>query len=83
MEYVPLLRRLPILYKPEIDRGKAEIERIVIEMIQHRRSGQSHSVCDGDDLLDILLHARHPETGEGFDDEQIRSDAVTFVLAGP
>ena len=82
VEYVPLLRHLPILYKPEIDKGKAEIERIVIEMIQQRRSGQSHSQCDGDDLLDILLHARHPETGLGFDDDQIRSDAVTFVLAG-
>ena len=82
VEYVPLLRHLPILYKPEIDRGKAEVERIVIEMIQQRRSGQSHSVCEGDDLLDILLHARHPETGAGFDDDQIRSDAVTFVLAG-
>ena len=82
VEYIPLLRRLPILYKPQIDAGKAEIERIVIEMIQQRRSGQSHSQCDGDDLLDILLHARHPETGLGFDDDQIRSDAVTFVLAG-
>ena len=82
LEYIPLVRHLPIMYKPEIDRGKAEIERIVIEMIQQRRSGQSHSQCDGDDLLDILLHARHPDTGLGFDDNQIRSDAVTFVLAG-
>ena len=82
VEYVPLLRHLPILGKPAIDKGKAEIERIVIQMIQQRRHGQSHSQCQGDDLLDILLHARHPETGAGFDDEQIRSDAVTFVLAG-
>ena len=82
VEYVPLLRHLPILYKPEIDKGKAEIQRIVMEMIQQRQTGQSHSQCDGDDLLDILLNARNPETGKGFDDDQIRSDAVTFVLAG-
>ena len=82
VEYIPLVRHLPILYKPEIVKGKAVLERVVQEMIQQRRCGLSHSQCNGDDLLDILLHARHPETGEGFDDDQIRSDAVTFVLAG-
>ena len=82
VNYIPLIRHLPILGKTEGDRGKRDMEDVVMQMVQLRRAGQSHANCEGNDLLDILLEARDPQTGEGFDDAQIRSDAMTFVLAG-
>ena len=78
----PILRDLPILGKLESDRGKAAMEAVVMQMVRDRASGRSHSLCDGPDLLDILLQARDPDTGECLGEEQIRSDAMTFVLAG-
>jgi len=42
----------------------------------------SHSLSQADDLLDRLLHARADDTVSGFSDEQIRSEAMTFLLAG-
>lgn len=82
IEYIPLLRDLPILGKTEVEKGKADVKRVLTQMIRDRRAGKSQSNCEGDDLLDILLNARDPETGEGFSDEVIRSDSLTFVLAG-
>ena len=82
VSHIPILRDLPILGKLESDRGKAAMEAVVMQMVRDRASGRSHSLCDGPDLLDILLQARDPDTGEGLDEEQIRSDAMTFVLAG-
>ena len=82
INYIPILRSLPILGKTESDAGKKAMEEVTMQMVQQRRAGASHSNCDGDDLLDILINARDPETGEGFSDEQIRSDAMTYVLAG-
>ena len=82
IEYMPIISRLPILGKTEKEKGKKDMEDVVMEMVQQRRAGKSHSLCEGNDLLDILLEARDPHTGEGFDDLQIRSDAMTFVLAG-
>ena len=82
INYIPLLRNLPILGKTESDEGKKAMEDVTMRMVQQRRAGASHSNCDGDDLLDILLNAKDPDTGEGFGDEQIRSDTMTFVLAG-
>ena len=82
VSHIPILSDLPILGKVESDRGKAAMEAVVMQMVRDRASGRSHSLCEGADLLDILLQARDPETGRGFDEEQIRSDAMTFVLAG-
>jgi unspecific monooxygenase len=35
-----------------------------------------------DDLLGIMLHTRHPETGERLDDLNIRHQILTFLVAG-
>ena len=80
--HIPVLQSLPILGKVESDRGKAAMEAVVMQMVRERKAGRSRSNCEGRDLLDMLLEARDPETGEEFDEEQIRSDAMTFVLAG-
>ena len=82
VSHTPFVRSLPILGKVESDRGKAAMEAVVMAMVRDRKAGRSHSLCDGADLLDRLLEARDPETGDTLDEEQIRSDAMTFVLAG-
>ena len=82
VEYIPLVRHLPILGKRESDEGKRAMEDVVDRMVEARRAGASHSNCQGTDLLDILLNARDPDTGESFSNEVVRSNAMTFVLAG-
>ena len=82
IEYLPVLRDLPVLGKQEAVQGVSDMNAVVMQMVQDRRAGRSHSNCPGEDLLDILLNARDPDTGEAFPDEQIRSDALTFVVAG-
>ena len=80
VEYIPIVSSLPILGKTDADAGKRAMEEMVMRMVQERRAGKSHSNCDGNDLLDILINARNPETGEGFEDIQIRSDCMVHTI---
>jgi cytochrome P450 len=51
---------------------------IMLTLIQERRrEGRDHG-----DLLSMLMEARDEETGESMTDEQIRSQALTFFIAG-
>jgi cytochrome P450 len=65
---VPLLRRHV--------RAVAELDAVVHELVQARRTRRDA----GDDLLSMLLEA-HDEDG-GLSDEEVRDQAVTFLLAG-
>lgn len=51
------------------------VDRIIAERKQ--AGGQS-----GNDLLSLMLHAKDPETGEKLDDENIRYQIITFLIAG-
>lgn len=44
---------------------------------ERRREGRDHG-----DLLSMLMTARDEETGESMTDEQLRSQALTFLIAG-
>ena len=70
---IPIIRDLPILGKVETERGRAQLQAVVQQMVRDRRAGRSHSSCEGRDLLDLLLSARDERTGEAFSDEQVRS----------
>lgn len=80
---LPLLRHLPILYKPTIDAGRADVEALVADIIHHRRSGQSQSMIgDGSsDLLDVLLAATD-DSGVGFTEAEVTSQSLAFIFAG-
>ncbi|CAF1048044.1 unnamed protein product [Didymodactylos carnosus] len=78
---IPFLDKLPILKKDVIRQGSKEISAVVEQMINDRKAGISHSLCDGNDLLDLLLTAQDQD-GNGFSDQQVRDEAITFVLAG-
>jgi len=66
---------------PTVRREQAAIARldeIVYELIEKRR-GEAEAA---DDLLSKLIRAQDEETGHEMDDEQIKDELVTFLLAG-
>ena len=46
-------------------------------LARRRQSGELHG-----DFLDVLLHARDDETGEGLTDQELRDEILTFFAAG-
>ena len=51
---------------------------VVDELIAHRQQAGA----EGDDLLSRLLRARDPDTGAAMDAQQVRDEALIFLLAG-
>ena len=64
-----------------IDKGSKLLNEFVDQSIIARRNGQSNSLCSGQDILDLLLSAVD-ENDQPFTDQQIKDEALTFVLAG-
>jgi cytochrome P450 len=59
-------------------RAVRTLNEIVLDLVKERRAdGRDHG-----DLLSMLLAARDPETGAAMSDDEIRSEALTFLLAG-
>ncbi len=75
---VPLFDRLPLPRNLRAKRALARLDDIVRGIIRERRaSGEPNN-----DLLSMLMDARHDETGEGMTDEQLRDEVMTIFLAG-
>src|SRR5262249_53028472 len=55
------------------------LNNIVLTIIRERRRENNH---DHGDLLSMLMQARDEETGEAMTDDQGRSEALTFFIAG-
>ena len=81
LNLIPLVSRLPFWKKKIIDQGSREMSQFVDQIIADRRQGRSQSLCAGDDLLDLLLSAVDAD-GQTFTDQEIKDQALTFVLAG-
>ncbi len=66
------------------NRAARTLNEIVLEIIrQRRREGWDNTgVRDHGDLLSMLMQARDEETGETMSDDQVRSEALAFFLAG-
>ncbi|RYG66948.1 cytochrome P450 [bacterium] len=58
--------------------AKAQIDAWVMSLIRERREKQEPH----NDLLQLLLDARDPETGEGMSDRQLMDEALTLLAAG-
>ena len=74
---IPLLERLrkdPPAYLADID----TMNELVDEVIRQRRNNPT----DSNDLLNLMLTAEDPETGERLDDLNIRQQVLTFLVAG-
>jgi cytochrome P450 len=78
---IPLLSKLPFWKKNVVDNGARMISHFVDQIIADRRQGRSTSMSNGADLLDLLLSAVDND-GQPFTDQQIKEQALTFVLAG-
>ena len=78
---IKFLAELPFWGKDIVDKGAKQVSDFVDQAIADRRSGKSSSLCAGQDILDLLLSAID-EKGEPFTDQQIKEEALTFVLAG-
>ncbi len=59
-------------------RALRDLNSIVADMLrERRREGRDHG-----DLLSMLLEARDEETGQGMDDQQLRDEIMTLLVAG-
>ena len=59
-------------------RARRALYGVVDELITKRQ----HAGAGGEDLLSRLLQARDPDTGEAMDVQQVRDEALIFLLAG-
>jgi cytochrome P450 len=78
---ITILSKLPFWKKDVIDNGAKRIGEFVDRIIADRRQGRSASMSNGSDLLDLLLSAVDNDE-QPFTDQQIKEQALTFVLAG-
>ncbi|HTX91161.1 MAG TPA: cytochrome P450 [Anaerolineales bacterium] len=63
---------------PRLVESAEEIKAITRRIIRQRKQ----DFKDAGDLLSSLILSRDPETGMGMDDEQLRSQVMTLMLAG-
>lgn len=62
-------------YKKDIDTLNSLVDKIIAE---RKASGEQ----EAEDLLSRMLTSKDPDTGEGLDDENIRYQMITFLIAG-
>jgi cytochrome P450 len=73
----PRVQRLPIGPPGRLQRLLAEVDALVFEQIDERRSG----LPGGDDILAMLLAARH-EDGSPMSAQELRDELMTALVAG-
>ncbi|CAF1523552.1 unnamed protein product [Rotaria sordida] len=78
---IPFISKFPFLKKNIVDNGARMISELVDKIITDRRQGDTTSLSNGPDLLDLLLSTVDNE-GKSFTDQEIKEHALTFVLAG-
>lgn len=60
-----------------------KVEAVIYGIINNRREALKQDPdVRYDDLLDMLLHTRDEETGEGMSDKQLRDEVTTIFMAG-
>jgi cytochrome P450 len=64
------------------NRRAARAQRALYEVVDELIARRQEAGADADDLLSRLLRARDPETGEAMDVQQVRDEALIFLLAG-
>jgi cytochrome P450/NADPH-cytochrome P450 reductase len=81
IDQMPLFSRLPFWGKDIIDKGCEKAFQYVEQIISDRKQGRTKNLCEGADILDLLLQAVDSH-GQHFNDEEIKQQAMAFVLAG-
>ena len=77
---MPIKTRLRMRAKRQLDDDQAYMEGLVDGILRERR--EQGDAADNSDLLGRMLEGRDPHTGVGLDDENIRNQCITFLVAG-
>jgi cytochrome P450/NADPH-cytochrome P450 reductase len=75
---LPIQQRFASKSKARLAEAIATMNSLVDRVIAERRAHPT----DGGDLLNLMLKAQDPETGETLDDLNIRYQILTFLIAG-
>src|SRR5204862_2812207 len=70
--------QLPIGPWRHFARLRAEVDDLLFELIDERR----REGADRDDVLTMLLAARHSDDGSPMSDEELRDELMTLLVAG-
>ena len=81
IDFIPIISRLPFWKKNIIDQRAKELSDFADEIILDRRQNRSISLLPDEDMLDLLLSAVDHD-GQPFNNQEIKDQALTFVLAG-
>jgi len=69
---------VPTVQNRQMKQAAQTLNGVVLNLIRdRRRAGKDHG-----DLLSMLMQARDEETGEAMTEEQVCSEALTFLVAG-
>ena len=71
--------------RPWMNKGRKAVENMRVsaeKVIINRRNKPKNENDAPPDLLDLMLSARDPETGEGLSDIELRDNIMTFISAG-
>ncbi|XP_020907526.1 taurochenodeoxycholic 6 alpha-hydroxylase isoform X1 [Exaiptasia diaphana] len=80
---IPFYRYLPFSDNLAIKKSISLVNSTVFKVINERRMlREQGKAADHKDLLNLLLEMYDEETGAGFDDEELRAQVFTFMLAG-
>jgi cytochrome P450 len=82
LPFAEVLERLPIPQLQRARRARERLDRIIYGMIGQRRS-EGPAIAERGDLLSMLLLAQDEEDEKrGMNDQQVRDEAMTILLAG-
>lgn len=72
---------IPTRRNREFQAALGQLNRAVEGIIQARRKS-AVEMSDAGDLLELLMNARDPDSGESMDDAQLRDEIITLLIAG-
>lgn len=61
---------------------REEVDELLFEQIDERRAAAGEGGATGDDVLSMLLEARHEADGSPMTNEELRDELVTLLVAG-
>ena len=79
---LPFMKYVPTASKKKIKEGAATLQNLCAKLIEERKQGLSQSVCQGKDLLDLLLDAVDEEDGSHMSSNQVMQECLNFITAG-
>lgn len=77
---LPLQNRLMLTARNQFDEDVRFMHQIADQLIAERKKRSDERAKK--DVLSVMLDAKDPQTGEGLDEENIRYQMVTFLIAG-